>query len=253
MTGWKQDYCGNKLQKEKKNNRCLKVAFGEKPLSWINCFPTCSTKTCLPSSGLKDIMEMLKNLVMKLMRSSAVFSESQKIQLTQRVMPVQRCMFHSRSLRLISSYLLFALFFSEALKDNTSLNSPGNLFVTRFVLLISFLLSSTQGCCWSQTRPQLQTRTSLEWKCVSLCFSFCVLVHLQFVTLPSRRQDPLGDSQEITPCSHIIPSSSSLLTAPPPPQSSWHSYSATICCRNVPAPQFFWKAISFFTLVWDLQ
>lgn len=48
-----------------------------------------------------------------------------------------------------------------------------------------------------------------------VCVQQCIYNLWQF---PSRGRDPLGDFQEITPCSHIIPSSLSLLSCPLPHQ-----------------------------------
>lgn len=57
-----------------------------------------------------------------------------------------------------------------------------------------------------------------------------------------------GDSQEITPCSHIILSSLSLLSCPLPLHSPPDTVTPPLCCRNVTPAQFFEKPFHFSLL-----
>lgn len=194
-------------------------------LTWTAGSYIVEIKTSLPSSGLKEHLDIYHITFI-----SDLFAACQKPQLTSQV-----CQVHFGCIMVI---VLFSLSYFRALEENIKRNSPGDLFAIKFVLFAPFLPASICGCCWSQLLPPKKATPSMS--CGSVCVSFelvCTRYVCVFYSASSICDAPhpaagilWGYSQEITPCSHIFPSSESLLSCPlvprlPPPLCKWHTYS----------------------------
>jgi len=169
------------------------VVFGEKSLLNGCKLPPSMFKRRLvcPLQAWKIIFKYA--CVMNLIRFSTVFSECQKIQLTQQVWQVQYWVFRSRC----PFFSPVPYFFpsSEALKENIQLNSPGNLFAIRFVLLASFLPPSVCSWCWSQLLLQCKKKNNnLQNKDLVLYLCVCVYVRVHVCASTICENSHLGAS-----------------------------------------------------------